>query len=126
MLFGLATDYEVFLLARVREEYDASGDNTTAVTAGLQRTGQIITSAALLLIVVLAGLATGQVVFAKIIGIGMLTAITVDAALVRTPLVPATMRLLGRWNWWAPGPLAALYLHLRAEREIQGLALPSR
>ena len=76
VLFGLATDYEVFLLARVREEYDASGDNTTAVTAGLQRTGQIITSAALLLIVVLAGLATGQVVFAKIIGIGMLTAIT--------------------------------------------------
>ena len=109
VLFGLATDYEVFLLARVREEYDATGDNTTAVTAGLQRTGQIITSAALLLIVVLAGLATGQVVFAKIIGIGMITAITVDAALVRTLLVPATMRLLGRWNWWAPGPLAAFY-----------------
>lgn len=108
-LFGLATDYEVFLLARVREEYDATGDNTTAVATGLQRTGQIITSAALLLIVVLAGLATGQVVFAKIIGIGMLTAITVDAALVRILLVPATMRLLGRWNWWAPGPLAALY-----------------
>ncbi len=58
---------------------------------------------------VLAGLATGQVAFAKIIGIGMLTAITVDAALVRTLLVPATMRLLGRWNWWAPGPLTALY-----------------
>ena len=109
VLFGLATDYEVFLLARVREEYDATGGNTTAVATGLQRTGQIITSAALLLIVVLAGLATGQVVFAKIIGIGMLTAITVDAALVRTLLVPATMRLLGRWNWWAPGPLAALY-----------------
>jgi RND superfamily putative drug exporter len=96
-------------LARVREEYDATGDNTTAVPTALQRTGQIITSAALLLIVVLAGLATGQVVFAKIIGIGMLTAITVDAALVRTLLVPATMRLVGRWNWWAPGPLATLY-----------------
>jgi RND superfamily putative drug exporter len=109
VLFGLASDYEVFLLARVREEYDATCSNTTAVAAGLQRTGQIITSAALLLIVVLAGLATGQVVFAKIIGIGMLTAITVDAALVRTLLVPATMRLLGRWNWWAPGPLATLY-----------------
>src|SRR6266851_5258623 len=108
-LFGLATDYEVFLLARVREEYDATGDNTTAVATGLQRTGQIITSAALLLIVVLAAFATGQVVFAKIIGIGMLTAITVDAALVRTLLVPATMRLLGRWNWWAPAPLAAFY-----------------
>jgi len=108
-LFGLATDYEVFLLARVREEYDATGDNTTAVATGLQRTGQIITSAALLLIVVLGAFATGQVVFAKIIGIGMLTAITVDAALVRTLLVPATMRLLGRWNWWAPAPLAAFY-----------------
>lgn len=109
VLFGLATDYEVFLLARVREEYVATGDNTTAVATGLQRTGQIITSAALLLIVVLAAFATGQVVFAKIIGIGMLAAITIDAALVRTLLVPATMRLLGRWNWWAPAPLAALY-----------------
>lgn len=109
VLFGLATDYEVFLLARVREEYDATGDNTTAVATGLQRTGQIITSAALLLIVVVAAFATGQVVFAKIIGIGMLTAVTVDAALVRTLLVPAAMRLLGRWNWWAPGPLATVY-----------------
>ncbi len=108
VLFGLATDYEVFLLARVREEYVATGDNTTAVATGLQRTGKIIISAALLLIVVLAAFATGQVVFAKIIGIGML-AITIDTALVRTLLVPATMRLLGRWNWWAPGPLAALY-----------------
>jgi trehalose monomycolate/heme transporter len=109
VVFGLATDYEVFLLARVREEYDATGDNTASVAAGLQHTGRIITSAALLLIVVLAAFATGQVVFAKIIGIGMLTAITVDAVLVRALLVPATMRLLGSWNWWVPGPLATLY-----------------
>jgi uncharacterized membrane protein YdfJ with MMPL/SSD domain len=106
VLFGLATDYEIFLLSRVREEWLATGDNTASVATGLQRTGGIITSAALLLMVVVAAFTTGQVVFAKIIGVGMLTAITVDAALVRTLLVPATMRLLGRWNWWAPPLLA--------------------
>ncbi|MFY1690748.1 MMPL family transporter [Plantactinospora sp. WMMB782] len=109
VLFGLATDYEVFLLSRVREEWDATGDNTASVTAGLQHTGRIITAAALLLIVVVAGFATGGVVFVKLIGIGMIVAIVVDATLVRALLVPATMRLLGRWNWWAPGPLAKVY-----------------
>jgi trehalose monomycolate/heme transporter len=109
VLFGLATDYEVFLLSRVREEWLATGDNTASVATGLQRTGKIITSAALLLIIVVAAFATGQVVFAKLIGVGMLTAITVDAALVRTLLVPATMRLLGRWNWWAPPVVTSLH-----------------
>jgi RND superfamily putative drug exporter len=109
ILFGLATDYEVFLLSRVRERWDATGDNTTAVASGLQRTGRIITSAALLLIVVVAGFTTGDLVFAKLIGIGMMTAIAVDATLVRAMLVPATMRLLGRWNWWTPARLAPLY-----------------
>ncbi|MFD0969992.1 MMPL family transporter [Plantactinospora endophytica] len=109
VLFGLATDYEVFLLSRVREEWDRTGDNTASVTAGLQYTGRIITAAALLLIVVVAGFATGGVVFVKLIGIGMIVAIVVDATLVRALLVPATMRLLGRWNWWAPGPLARVY-----------------
>ncbi|MEQ4302322.1 MMPL family transporter [Plantactinospora sp. B6F1] len=109
VLFGLATDYEVFLLSRVREEWDATGDNTASVAAGLQHTGRIITAAALLLIVVVAGFATGGVVFVKLIGVGMIVAIVVDATLVRALLVPATMRLLGRWNWWAPGPLARVY-----------------
>ncbi|MBF9134688.1 MMPL family transporter, partial [Plantactinospora sp. S1510] len=109
VLFGLATDYEVFLLSRIREEWDATGDNTASVSAGLQHTGRIITAAALLLIVVVAGFATGGVVFVKLIGIGMIVAIVVDATLVRALLVPATMRLLGRWNWWAPGPLAKVY-----------------
>ncbi|MFC6017380.1 MMPL family transporter [Plantactinospora solaniradicis] len=109
VLFGLATDYEVFLLSRIREEWDATGDNTASVTAGLQHTGRIITAAALLLIVVVAGFATGGVVFIKLIGIGMIVAIVVDATLVRALLVPATMRLLGRWNWWAPGPLTKVY-----------------
>jgi uncharacterized membrane protein YdfJ with MMPL/SSD domain len=109
VLFGLATDYEVFLLSRVREEWDASGDNTTAVASGLQHTGGIITAAAVLLITVVAGFATGGVTVIKTIGIGMIVAIIVDATLVRALLVPATMRLLGRWNWWAPGPLSRFY-----------------
>jgi trehalose monomycolate/heme transporter len=88
VLFGLATDYEVFLLSRVRESWDATGDNRTAVASGLQRTGRIITSAALLLIVVVAGFTTGDVVFAKLIGVGMMTAIVVDATLV----VPCSSR----------------------------------
>ncbi|WBB70409.1 MMPL family transporter [Micromonospora sp. WMMD812] len=109
VLFGLATDYEVFLLSRVREEWDRIGDNTAAVAAGLQHTGRIITAAALLLIVVVAGFATGGMAYIKLIGVGMIVAIVVDATLVRALLVPATMRLLGRWNWWAPGPLGRVY-----------------
>jgi uncharacterized membrane protein YdfJ with MMPL/SSD domain len=109
VLFGLATDYEVFLLSRIREEWDRTGDNTASVATGLQRTGRIITAAALLLIVVVAGFATGGITVIKLIGTGMVVAIIVDATLVRALLVPATMRLLGRWNWWAPGPLARFY-----------------
>jgi RND superfamily putative drug exporter len=109
VLFGLSTDYEVFLLSRVREEWVSGADNTTAVATGLQRTGRIITSAALLLVIVITGFATGQTGFVKLIGVGMIVAILVDATLVRALLVPATMRLLGRWNWWAPGPLRRLH-----------------
>jgi trehalose monomycolate/heme transporter len=109
VLFGLATDYEVFLLSRIREEWDRTGDNTDAVATGLQHTGRIITAAALLLIVVVAGFATGGVTVVKTIGVGMIVAIIVDATLVRALLVPATMRLLGRWNWWAPGVLGRFY-----------------
>lgn len=109
ILFGLATDYEVFLLSRVREEWDRGHDNAHAVALGLQRTGGIITAAALLLIVVVAGFATGGTATIKMLGVGTVVAIAVDAALVRTLLVPATMRLLGRWNWWAPRPLARSY-----------------
>ena len=109
VLFGLATDYEVFLLSRVREEWDRTGDNTASVAAGLQRTGRIITAAALLLIIVVGRLRHRRDGLIKLIGVGMIVAIVVDATLVRALLVPATMRLLGRWNWWAPGPLARLW-----------------
>jgi RND superfamily putative drug exporter len=109
ILFGLSTDYEVFLLSRVREEWDAIGDNRRAVATGLQRTGGLITSAALLLVIVIGGFATGGITFIKMIGIGMIIAIIVDATIVRALLVPATMRLLGRANWWLPGPLAKVY-----------------
>jgi trehalose monomycolate/heme transporter len=118
VLFGLSTDYEVFLLSRIREQWDNTGDNTAAVATGMQRTGRIITAAALLLVVVVAGFTTGQVVFAKLIGVGMITAIVVDAALVRTLLVPATMRLLGRWNWWAPRPLRTLHHRIGLDRPV--------
>jgi RND superfamily putative drug exporter len=105
VLFGLSMDYEVFLLSRIREEYDKTGDNTQAVALGLQRTGGIITSAALLLIIVVAAFSTSGIVFVKMIGVGLVIAIALDATIVRALLVPATMRLLGRANWWAPAPL---------------------
>jgi RND superfamily putative drug exporter len=125
VLFGLATDYEVFLLSRVREEWDRTGDNTTAVANGLQHTGRIITAAALLLIVVVAGFATGGVTVIKLIGVGMIVAIVVDATLVRALLVPATMRLLGRWNWWAPAPLARFYARYGIHEEPAAPAAPA-
>ncbi|MBO2459140.1 MMPL family transporter [Actinomadura violacea] len=109
MLFGISMDYEVFLLSRVREQYDLTGSNSAAVAAGVQRTGAIITSAALLFIVVIGAFATSGVAFIKMTGVGMAVAILVDATVVRALLVPAAMRLLGRANWWAPGPLARLY-----------------
>ncbi|HKE70090.1 MAG TPA: MMPL family transporter [Nocardioidaceae bacterium] len=105
ILFGLSMDYEVFLLSRIREQWDATGDNTEAVATGVQRTGGIITSAALLLAVVIGAFATSGIIFIKMIGVGMLVAVLVDATIVRGLLVPATMKLLGRANWWAPGPM---------------------
>ncbi|WP_046469571.1 MMPL family transporter [Allosalinactinospora lopnorensis] len=107
--FGLAMDYELFLLSRVREEYLRTGDNARSVAAGLQRTGSIITSAALLLVVVLATMGLSDLLFLQITGIGLAVAVAVDATLVRAILVPAAMRLLGPANWWLPGPLRRLH-----------------
>ncbi|MBT8224877.1 MAG: MMPL family transporter [Dactylosporangium sp.] len=109
VLFGLSTDYEVFLLSRVREQRDAGRDTTEAVALGLQRVGGIITSAALLLVVVVGGFTAGGLLLIKMLGVGIIVAITLDAALVRPLLVPAVLRLLGRASWWAPGRLGRLY-----------------
>ncbi|NUR98675.1 MAG: MMPL family transporter [Kribbellaceae bacterium] len=125
VLFGLSMDYEVFLLSRIREEYDRTGDNTQAVALGLQRTGGIITSAALLLIIVVAAFSTSGIVFVKMIGVGLVIAIALDATIVRALLVPATMRLLGRANWWAPGPLARWWQRNGFREEPQGWSLES-
>jgi len=101
-LFGLSMDYEVFLLSRIQEAYWQTGDNARSVALGLQRSGRIITSAALIVIVVSACFATADMILVKALGLGMAIAVALDATLVRGLLVPATMRLLGDWNWWLP------------------------
>nr|BBH91162.1 putative conserved membrane protein, MmpL family [Thermosporothrix sp. COM3] len=101
-LFGLSMDYEVFLLSRIQEEYWRTGDNTASVAVGLERSGRIITSAAVIVIVVSACFATADMILVKALGIGMTLAVILDATLVRGLLVPSTMRLLGDWNWWNP------------------------
>jgi RND superfamily putative drug exporter len=110
IIFGLSMDYEVFLLSRIREEYDRTGDNRASVAAGLQRTGGLITSLALLLVIVVGAFSASGITFIKLTGVGMIVALLVDATVVRVLLVPATMRLLGRANWWAPRPLRRLYV----------------
>jgi RND superfamily putative drug exporter len=107
--FGLSIDYEVFLLSRIKEMCQTTGDNMRSVAVGIQRSGPIITSAALLIGIVLGAFAMGEVVFMKAMGLGLLLSVLVDATLVRMLLVPASLRLLGRLNWWAPKPLMMLY-----------------
>jgi RND superfamily putative drug exporter len=111
--FGLSMDYEVFLLSRIREAWLSSdrsaGDNTRAVAVGLGRTGRIVTAAALLMAIVFASIATSGISFMMLFGTGLTLAVLMDATVVRGTLVPAYMRLAGRWNWWAPRPLARLH-----------------
>jgi RND superfamily putative drug exporter len=107
-LFGLSMDYEVFLLSRIREAYEQTGDNTAAVAAGLERSGRIITSAAAIVILVSLSFASADMVIVKALGVGMALAVLLDATLVRGLLVPAAMRLLGSVNWWWPWPFNRL------------------
>ena len=102
VLFGLSMDYEVFLLSRMKETWDRTGDNVAAVAFGLERSGRIVTSAALIVVVVAGSFAFADIVLIKALGVGMAIAVALDATVVRALLVPATMRLLGRWNWWIP------------------------
>ena len=120
ILFGLSMDYEVFLLSRVREEFDRTGDNDEAVARGLAGTARTITSAALIMVAVFGGFAFGQDPLAKMMGIGLATAIAVDASIVRLILVPATMKLLGRANWWLPGWLDRALPGSRNENVLPG------
>lgn len=107
--FGLAMDYEVFLLSRIKELVDKGVDSETAVRKGLQRSGRIITSAAAIIIVVFAGFVAGDLIIIKQVGFALAVAIFIDATIVRMLLVPATMTLLGKYNWWAPAPLAKIH-----------------
>jgi uncharacterized membrane protein YdfJ with MMPL/SSD domain len=106
--FGLSMDYEVFLLTRIRERYLAGADNTEAVAQGLAQSARTITAAALIMVAVFGSFALAGAISLKEIGVGLAVAILVDATIVRLVLVPATMRLLGNWNWWLPARLARL------------------
>jgi RND superfamily putative drug exporter len=108
VLFGLSMDYHVFLLSRIRERWLESGNTADAVAFGVGSTGRIITGAALIMVAVFAGFATGDLVMFQQMGFGLGAAILLDATVVRCVLVPATMKLLGRRNWWLPGKLAWL------------------
>jgi RND superfamily putative drug exporter len=101
--FGLATDYGVFLLARIREAHDDGLENREAVALGLERTGRVVTAAAVLFCVAVGSFATSSIVLVKEIGVGIAAAVAIDASLVRALLVPSLMALLGDWNWWRPG-----------------------
>ena len=111
IVFGLSMDYEVFLLSRIRERYDATGDTTTAVAQGLRASAATISSAALIMVAVFGVFASTGTPSIKEIGLGLAVAIALDATLIRLILVPATMELMGRWNWWLPGPLARRLPH---------------
>jgi RND superfamily putative drug exporter len=109
--FGISTDYGVFLLTRIKEAHDAGAPNSEAVALGLERTGRVVTMAAVLICIGIGAFATSQIVFIKELGIGVAVAVLLDATIVRALLVPSLMTLLGRWNWWpgysASGPSSA-------------------
>ena len=123
--FGLATDYGVFLLSRIKEAHDAGAPNSEAVAIGLERTGRIVTAAAILFAVAIGAFATSQIVFIKELGIGAALAVLIDASIVRALLVPSLMELLGAWNWWAPRPLQRLYARIGLREAGPPLPAPS-
>lgn len=112
ILFGLSMDYEVLMLSRIQEEYERTGDNVQAVAVGLEQTAKVITGAALIMVVVFGGFMLADIVVIKSLGFGLALAVLIDATIVRGLLVPATMRLMGRWNWWAPKPVRKVVTRL--------------
>jgi putative drug exporter of the RND superfamily len=123
-LFGLSMDYEVFILARVREEYDRSGSTDGAVVEGLGRTGRLVTSAALILFLAFASLASAPDTDIKVLATGLGVGILLDATVVRALLVPALVSVLGRWNWWLPDRLARV-LRVPVSRVAAGAPRPA-
>jgi RND superfamily putative drug exporter len=124
--FGLATDYGVFLLSRIKEAHDAGAENSEAVATGLERTGRIVTAAAALFAVAIGAFALSGIVFIKELGIGAALTVLIDATIIRALLVPSLMRLLGDWNWYAPKPLARLYTRIGLREGAQpGTVTPS-
>jgi len=115
-LYGLSMDYEVFILARMREEYDQTRDTDEAVVFGLARTGRLVTSAALILFLAFASMASGPETDVKILATGLAAGILIDATVIRALLVPAVVSLFGRWNWWLP-PGAARVLRVQPSPE---------
>jgi RND superfamily putative drug exporter len=109
LAFGLSTDYAVFLLSRIKEIRDAGGGEQESVAIGLQRTGRVVTAAALLFCIAMGAFATSRIIIIKELGLGTALAVALDATIVRALLVPSLMALLGKWNWWAPGPLRRLH-----------------
>jgi uncharacterized membrane protein YdfJ with MMPL/SSD domain len=109
VVFGLSTDYGVFLLSRIKEARDGGYSDSEAVAVGLERTGRIVTAAALLFSIAIGAFVTSQIVFIKELGLGTALAVLIDATIIRALLVPSLMQLLGRWNWWAPAPLRRLH-----------------
>src|SRR6185312_13407372 len=107
--FGLSTDYAVFLLSRIKEARDAGASDSESVAIGLERTGRIVTAAAVLFAVAMLAFATSKIIFIKENGVGTALAVLIDASIIRALLVPALMELLGKWNWWAPAPLRRLH-----------------
>jgi RND superfamily putative drug exporter len=120
ILFGLSMDYEVFLLSRIKEEYNATGDNTESVARGLAGTGRVVTSAALIMVAVFLSFVASPVPSLKMLGLGLAVAVAVDATVVRMVLVPATMALLGKANWWLPTWLDRVLPHLSVEKGEEG------
>jgi putative drug exporter of the RND superfamily len=116
--FGLSTDYGVFLLSRIKEARDAGTPNDEAVAVGLERTGRIVTAAALLFSVAVGAFATSEIIFIKELGVGTAVAVLIDATIIRALLVPSLMKLLGDWNWWAPRPLARLHARFGLREEV--------
>jgi RND superfamily putative drug exporter len=112
VVFGLSTDYGVFLLSRIKEARDSGYSDSEAVAVGLERTGRIVTAAALLFCIAIGAFVTSQIVFIKELGLGTAIAVLIDATIIRALLVPSLMQLLGRWNWWAPAPLSRLHARI--------------